>query len=402
MTFLSDPISFIGDWLENFLIGLGLAPQISELIVTTIGALVLASFGLMIVLLLIWFERKAVARMQDRIGPNRLGPYGIFQSFADVVKLITKEYITPAGIDKVVYNLAPLLAVMAVLGIWAVLPFAATVVGSDLNVGVLYIVAVGAIGVLSIIMAGWSSNNKYALLGAFRAVSQLVSYEVPLVITLLIPVILAGSMGLNAIVKAQEVWFIFLAPLGFLIFLIASIAEVGRAPFDLLEADSEIVAGYNIEYSGMKFGMFFVAEFLHAFTIGAIGATLFLGGWRGPGSETYPVLGIFYFFLKAFLVYFVVVWARGTFPRVRIDQMLNFSWKFLTPLALVLLIVMAVLYKLIEGSSTLVIVASMFSVNILVALATIQILRNIGRRERIRVSEDRPVATAPESDFQQL
>jgi NADH-quinone oxidoreductase subunit H len=402
MTFLSDPISYIGNWLENFLVGLGLASNIAELIVTSLGALILASFGLMIVLLLIWFERKAVARMQDRLGPNRLGPYGLFQSFADVVKLITKEYITPVGIDKVVYNLAPLLAVMAVLGIWAVIPFAATVYGSDLNVGVLYIVAVGAIGILAIIMAGWSSNNKYALLGAFRAVSQLVSYEVPLVITLLIPVMLAGSMGLNAIVIAQDVWFIFIAPLGFLIFVIASIAEVGRAPFDLLEADSEIVAGFNIEYSGMKFGMFFVAEFLHAFTIGAIGATLFLGGWRGPGSETYPILGIFYFFLKAFLVYFIVVWARGTFPRVRIDQMLNFSWKFLTPLALVLLIVMAVLYKLVEGSPTWISVTSMFVVNILIALATIQLLRNIGRRERIRVSEDRPVATAPESDFQQI
>jgi NADH-quinone oxidoreductase subunit H len=402
MTFLSDPISYIGNWLENFLTGLGLATEISELIVTTIGAFVLATFGLMIVLLLIWFERKAVARMQDRLGPNRLGPYGIFQSIADTLKLITKEYITPAGADKVVYNLAPLFAVMAVLGIWAVIPFAATVYGSDLNVGVLYIVAVGAIGILAIIMAGWSSNNKYALLGAFRAVSQLVSYEVPLVITLLIPVMLTGSMGMNAIVKAQDIWFIFIAPLGFVIFLIASIAEVGRAPFDLLEADSEIVAGYNIEYSSMKFGMFFVGEFLHAFTIGAIGATLFLGGWRGPGAETYPILGIFYFFLKAFIVYFIVVWARGTFPRVRIDQMLNFSWKFLTPLALVLLIVMAVQYKLVEGLPTWVYATSMFAGNALIALGTIHILRNFARRERKKVSEERPVATAPESDFQQI
>lgn len=402
MTFLSDPISSIGNWLENFLISLGLAPNISALIVTAIGAFVLAAFGLMIVLLLIWFERKAVARMQDRLGPNRIGPYGIFQSVADTLKLLTKEYITPAGADKVVYNLAPLFAVMAVLGIWAVIPFAATVYGSDINVGALYIVAVGAIGVLAIIMAGWSSNNKYALLGAFRVVSQLLCYEVPLVITLLIPVMLAGSMGMNAIVMAQDTWFIFLAPLGFLIFLIASIAEVGRAPFDLLEADSEIVAGFNIEYSGMKFGMFFVAEFLHAFTIGAVVATLFLGGWRGPGAETYPILGIIYFFIKAFLVYFIVVWARGTFPRIRIDQMLNFSWKFLTPLALVLLIVMAVQLKLVEGSPTWVYVTSSFAVNVLIAFGTIHLLRNFARRERKRVSEERPLATAPESEFQQI
>jgi len=402
MTFLSDPISSIGNWLENFLIGLGLAPNISALIVTAIGAFVLAAFGLMIVLLLIWFERKAVARMQDRLGPNRIGPYGIFQSVADTLKLLTKEYITPAGADKVVYNLAPLFAVMAVLGIWAVIPFAATVYGSDINVGALYIVAVGAIGVLAIIMAGWSSNNKYALLGAFRVVSQLLCYEVPLVITLLIPVMLAGSMGMNAIVMAQDTWFIFLAPLGFLIFLIASIAEVGRAPFDLLEADSEIVAGFNIEYSGMKFGMFFVAEFLHAFTIGAVVATLFLGGWRGPGAETYPILGTIYFFIKAFIVYFIVVWARGTFPRIRIDQMLNFSWKFLTPLALVLLIVMAVQLKLVEGSPTWVYVTSSFAVNVLIAFGTIHLLRSFARRERKRVSEERPLATAPESDFQQI
>lgn len=402
MTFLSDPISFIGNWLNDFLTGIGLAPEISELIVTTIGAFVLAAFGLSIVLFLIWFERKAVARMQDRLGPNRLGPYGIFQPVADVIKLITKEYITPAGVDKIVYNLAPILVVMSVLGIWAVIPFTATVFGSDLNVGILYIVAVSGIGVIAIIMAGWSSNNKYALIGAFRAVNQLVSYEVPLVIMLLVPVMLAGSMGLNTIVASQDVWFVFMAPLAFVIFTIASIAEIGRAPFDLLEADSEIVAGYNIEYSGMKFGMFFVAEFLHAFTIAVIGATLFLGGWRGPGVETYPVLGIFYLFLKAFLIYFFVVWARGTFPRVRIDQMLNFSWKFLTPLALVLLMVMAVVIKLVEGLPTWGFAASLFAVNVLIALVTLQIVSVLGRKERAVVADKRSVATAPESDFQQI
>jgi NADH-quinone oxidoreductase subunit H len=402
MDFLRDPITFIGNWLQSLLVGFGLAPNLAELIVTLIGAFVLGTFGLTIVLFLIWFERKAVARMQDRFGPNRLGPYGLFQSIADALKLFTKEYITPVGADKVVYNLAPILSVVAVLAIWVVIPFTATVYGSDLNVGVLYIVAVGALGTLSIIMAGWSSNNKYALLGAFRAVAQLVSYEVPMVIALLIPVLLARSMGMNSIVHAQEFWYIFLAPLAFLIFLIASIAEVGRAPFDLLEAESEIVAGFHIEYSGLKFGMFFVGEFLHAFTIAAVAATLFLGGWRGPGVEAFPILGIVYFFLKTFIVYFIVVWVRGTFPRVRIDQMLDFCWKFLTPLALVLLMVIAIQDKLVEGWPPILYALSMLATNIVIALATIQILRTYARRERLRVSGERPVATSSETDFQRL
>jgi NADH-quinone oxidoreductase subunit H len=206
-----------------------------------------------------------------------VGPWGILQTFPDMVKIFTKEYITPDGADKVVYNLAPILTVSAVILLWAVIPFAPTVVGTQINVGVLYIVAVGAIGTLGIIMAGWASNNKYALLGAFRTVSQMVSYEVPMVIALLVPVLIGRTMGVNSLVESQTVWYVIMSPLAALLFFLSAQAEIGRAPFDLLEAESELVAGYQTEYSGLKFGMFYVGEFLHAFTVSALTTTLFFG-----------------------------------------------------------------------------------------------------------------------------
>ena len=194
-------------------------------------------------------------------------------------------------------------------------------------------------------MAGWSSNNKYALLGAFRAVAQLVSYEVPMLITLMVPVLLARSMGMMTMVESQDLWFILLAPISAIIFMVSSIAEVGRTPFDLIEAESEIVAGYHTEYTGMKFGLFFAAEFLHAFTIGVLFAIFFLGGWRGPGAEQFRLLGVVYLMLKGLLGYFIVMWVRSTLPRIRIDHMLAFNWKFLTPLSLALLVMTAILDK---------------------------------------------------------
>ncbi len=347
-SFLTDPFSFIANWLESLLLGLGLQPALATFLLQLLGALVLGTAMLLLTFLLIWAERKIVARIQDRLGPNRVGPFGIFQTVADLLKLVTKELITPTGADLIPYNLAPLLAVMSVVGLWAVIPMAPTLLGADINVGVLYIISIGAIGTLGIMLAGMSSNNKYALLGAFRTVAMMVSYTVPLVLALLVPVLLTGSMGMQAIVEAQSPWaYIFLAPIAALIFFISSVAEVGRAPFDLLEAESEIVAGFHIEYSGLKFGMFFVAEFLHAFTISALTATIFLGGWQGPWAEQYTLLGLLYFIIKTSLVYFVVIWLRGSFPRIRIDQMNAFNWKFITPLALVSLIFTAVAEKVV-------------------------------------------------------
>ncbi len=343
MDFLRDPIGFVIQWYVGWLGELGLPSSWVDVMAKLTGALVLATGAMLFVVFLIWYERKLIGRIQDRFGPNRVGPWGLLQPVADMLKIFTKEYITPIGADKITYNLAPILAVAAVLLLWSVLPLSVTVVGSDLNVGLLFLIAIGGLGEMSYILAGWGSNNKYALLGAFRLVAQLISYEVPLVLSALIPVMLAGTLSVTGIVQAQQgVWFIVAAPAAALIFFIASIAEIGRSPFDLIEAESELVAGYNIEYSGLKFGMFFVAEFLHAFTVSLIFATVFLGGWQGPGAEEIPVLGFVYLMVKTFVVYFVTVLFRGTLPRFRIDQMMNLNWKVLTPLSLALIIAMAI------------------------------------------------------------
>jgi NADH-quinone oxidoreductase subunit H len=398
MEFLRDPVSFIGNWLEGLLLGWNIAPAAATVIVTLLGAFILGTFSLALVVFTIWMERKLYARIQDRLGPNRVGPWGILQTFPDMVKIFTKEYITPDGADKVVYNFAPILTVSAVILLWAVIPFAPTIVGSEINVGILYIVAVGALGTLGIIMAGWSSNNKYALLGAFRTVSQMVSYEVPMVLAVLVPVLLGRTMGVNSLVEAQSVWFIVLSPLAAFLFFLSAQAEIGRAPFDLLEAESELVAGYQTEYSGLKFGMFYVGEFLHAFTVSALMATLFLGGWRGPWAEQWPILGVAYFFVKTFIVYFFVIVLRITMPRLRIDQLLNFNWKFLTPIALVLLIVTALVEKILQSAGLDSIgfrAVIHLGMNFIIIWGTIEILRRSPRKERQQVTEPRPVAMAP-------
>ena len=367
---------------------IGLNPSLVSILQKLVAAFILTNFCLLTPLLTIWLERKVSARFQDRLGPNRVGPFGLFQGFADIVKLITKEDITPAGADKTVFNIGPVIAVASVVGIWAVIPFASTMVGTDINVGILYSVAVGAIGTLAIMMGGWASNNKYALLGSFRTVAQLVSYEVPMIIALLIPTLLAGSMSMNTIVQEQQVWFVVAAPIAALLFLISSIAEVGRAPFDLLEAESEIVAGFHVEYTGMKFGVWMLAEFLHAFTICALTAVVFLGGWRGPWVDQYPLLGVVYFLMKTYFVSMIMLWIRVTVPRVRIDQMNDLNWKFLVPLSLVALVVTALVDKSIPvdfsiGSRSLI----LFLANMVIVVATLLVLRGISRKEQAAQSE---------------
>jgi NADH-quinone oxidoreductase subunit H len=343
---MGDPFSLIANWLVDLLVGFGLELQFTKVLLKFLGAGLMGTVAMVLMLFTIWLERKIVARIQDRLGPNRVGPYGLFQTVADLLKLLTKEVLVPSGADRFVFVIAPMLVVMSVVGLWAVVPFAPTLFGTDVNVGVLYLVSIGSIGTLGIMMAGLSSNNKYALLGAFRTVAMMLSYAVPMILALLVPTMLAGSMGLVDIVEAQSsMWFVVLAPVAALIFFISSVAEVGRSPFDLLEADSEIVAGFHIEYSGLSFGMFFVAEFLHAFTISALTATLFFGGWQGPGAEAYPILGFIYFLIKTAIVYFVVIWFRGTFPRIRIDQLNTLNWKFLVPLGLAGVVFTAVIDK---------------------------------------------------------
>ncbi len=389
-----DPFGSIARFFLDLLVGWGLEAGLAAFLLKLVAAALLATGLLLSTFLLIWGERRLLARIQDRLGPNRVGPFGVLQTVADFAKLVTKEIIIPSGADKVVYALAPMLAVLSVVGMWAVIPFAPRLIGTDVHIGLLYVVSVGSIGTLGIMLAGWSSNNKFALLGAFRAVAQLVSYEVPMVLTLLVPTMLAGSMGMVAIVEAQRTApFLVLAPLAALLFYLTSIAENGRAPFDLLEAESEIATGFNVEYSGLMFGMFFVAEFLHAFTIGALMTTLFLGGWLGPGVDRYPWLGLIYFLLKSSLIWFSIIWVRMSLPRVRIDQMLALNWKLLTPMALALLTVTAVVDKLAPSDPAMRIVL-LLGANALVLVGAMLGVRAY-RRRQIR-PEFRPArATAP-------
>lgn len=293
-----------------------------------------------------WMERKVVGRIQNRIGPNRVGPWGIFQAIADAVKMLVKEDIVPDSADKPVFNLAPILIAAAACLMWAVIPFGPRMIGQDLNIGVLYVIAIGSLSTVAVIMAGWGSNNKYALIGAFRVVAQLLSYEVPMVLSMATVVLLVGSMRMGEIVQQQIVPFIFILPMTFIIYLLSAIAETGRSPFDLLEAESEIVAGYFIEYSGLKFGWFYIAEYGNLFAISAITTTLFLGGWRGPGVSFIPALGPLYFTIKVVAIVFILMWIRGTLPRFRIDQMLAFAWKVLVPASLANLLWVAIVLKL--------------------------------------------------------
>ncbi len=323
----------------------GLAQFLSLLV----GVLLVSGVPLLTVILLIWIERKVAARIQDRIGPNRVGPIGLMQTFADLLKLLGKEDITPTNADRWLYNAAPLVSFASVVLIWAVVPFTPFHYGVDLEIGALFFVAIASFGTLAIMVAGWASNNKYALLGAFRVVSLLVSYEVPLVFALLVPVLLAGSMSMLDIVNAQTgMWFVVLSPLAFVIFYVSSQAETGRAPFDLIEAESELVAGFNIEYSGMKFGMFFAAEFLHVFTNGILMALLFFGGWLGPLYYESPLIAFAWLGLKGGIIYLTTLWLRNTVPRLRIDQIMAFNWKFLVPLSIANLIFVSAALKVMQ------------------------------------------------------
>lgn len=399
---MTDLYSLIETWIMNILLGWGVSERITLIILQALGSILVIVIAFLFVIFLIWVERKLAGRIQDRFGPNRAGPYGLFQSFADIIKIFTKEYITPQGADRGPYNIAPVLALAAVLAIWAVFPLAVNVLGADLHVGVLYIVAIGAFGILAILMAGWSSNNRYALLGASRAVAMLVSYEIPMVVALLVPVILANSMKLSVIIEAQRPWFIFTAPLAALIFFITSMAEIGKAPFDLLEAESELVAGYHTEYSGMKFGMFYVAEFLHQFTVGALFSIFFLGGWTGPFAEQWPILGIFYFYAKAFLVYVIISWIRLSLPRIRIDEMLNLNWRFLIPLAFVNLISVATADRLmIEfGTANWLYVLIMFGLNMFLLWVGLSLADNLSAKVEREKFPPRPVAVPPGTNLE--
>ena len=282
-------------------------------------------------LFLIWWERKISAHIQSRLGPMRVGWHGVLQTIADAVKLLRKEDLMPAGADRIAFWLAPFFAMVPSVMVFVCLPFAPHLVPADLSIGILYILAVGALGVIGIFMAGWASNNKYSFLGAMRTAAQIVSYEVPLVVSVVTVALAAGTLNLRTIVEHQTLPYLLDPNLfvAFWIFLIAGTAECNRTPFDIPEAESELVAGFHTEYSGMKFAMFFLAEYTNMFVVGALCAILFMGGWRGPLLP--PLVWLL---LKAYGIVFVIMWARWTLPRFRVDQLMAFCWKFLVPVSL--------------------------------------------------------------------
>ncbi|MBI2843509.1 MAG: NADH-quinone oxidoreductase subunit NuoH [Armatimonadetes bacterium] len=321
-------------------------------------AAVILGFVLFVVLYMIWGLRRIMGFIQVRIGPNRVGPQGLLQTVADALKLLQKEDVIPEGADRWLFAIAPVIVFVPAYLVYVVMPFGDGLIARDLNIGIVYISAITSITIIGIVLAGWASNNKWSLLGAFRAAAQLVAYEVPMVLALCVPVIFAGTLSMQGIVQAQggytlgfiPHWFIFsgwgVPAVAFLIFLAAGLAEINHIPFDIMEAESELVAGFNVEYSGMKFALFFLEEFAASFTLSAIAVTLFLGGWQPLlpflGGQldgfAFQIVSFLWFFAKTVLMVFVLMWIRSTWPRVRVDQLMNFGWKVMIPAGLCILL----------------------------------------------------------------
>jgi NADH-quinone oxidoreductase subunit H len=313
--------------------------EVGRMLIGLIGVIALVSVN---ALVLIWVERKVSAHMQVRLGPMEVGPHGAIQSVADALKLMGKELITPEEVDKPIFWLAPIIIFLPVLLSFLVIPFSQSMIIKDMNVGIVLILAFSTLAVLAILMAGWSSNNKYAVLGAIRSVAQNVAYEIPLLVTVMSVILMVGSFKLSDIVAAQSgYWYVLVQPLAFILFITCATAETNRAPFDLPEAESELVAGFHTEYSGMRFAVFFLAEYTNMFIASSVGTVLFLGGWHGP-----ILPGVVWFLIKVYALIFLMMWFRWTFPRVRFDQLITFAWKILIPLAFANLLITALVLKL--------------------------------------------------------
>ncbi|MEG6521621.1 NADH-quinone oxidoreductase subunit NuoH [Desulfotomaculum sp. 1211_IL3151] len=312
----------------------GLSGGASDFLVMVLKLVGILVYILVSALWLVYMERKVAAYMQCRIGPNRVGPMGLLQTTADIGKLISKEIIIPRCTDKKLFLLGPVLIFMPPLTVFAVAPFGKGMVAIDMNIGVYYFLAVASLSTVIVWLSGWASNNKYSLIGSMRVVAQMVSYEMPLILSIVGVIILTGTLNMSEIIEAQDgVWFILLQPLGFLIYLIAAVAETNRAPFDLVEGESEIICGPFTEYSGMGFAMFFLAEYVNVVLVSVMATTLFLGGWQAPFDFTFIPSWI-WFLLKVYIMIFVIMWFRWTYPRIRVDQLMEFGWKVLVPLSI--------------------------------------------------------------------
>lgn len=330
MEFLNNIFVYIAQWIRETLATLGFTPVWVEVSMAVVYLVAILGVCTLAALFYVLWERKLAGYIQYRPGPNRLGPNGWFQTIADAIKLLTKEDVVPSEADKIVHLMAPVFIFVPTVLALAVIPFGKGMAAVDLNLGVFYLIAVTSLSTIPIFMGGWGSNNKYSLLGAMRAVAQMVSYEIPLVFSLLGVVLITGTLQLQGIVEAQsQVWFVLLQPIAFLIYIIAATAETNRAPFDLPEGESELTAGIYTEYSGMKWALFFLAEYGNLFIVSAMGVTMFLGGWQGPFLP-----GWVWFLIKTHLLFSFFIWIRWTFPRIRVDQLMHFGWKFLVPLSL--------------------------------------------------------------------
>ncbi|MCR4419187.1 MAG: NADH-quinone oxidoreductase subunit NuoH [Clostridia bacterium] len=331
--------------LKNLIFSWGIPEPWAFLCAVAVYAVAVLGFVLVNVIFLVYLERKVAGYMQQRLGPNRVGPGGIFQCVADALKLLGKEDIIPAGADRMCFRLASWLIFVPATMLFAVIPFGREMIVADLNVGVLYFLAVGSTATLVLFMAGWSSNNKYALLGSMRVVAQVISYEIPLAFSLLGVIMLAGSLRMGDIVAAQKpLWFVVLQPAAFVLYFVAAIAELNRGPFDLPEGEQEIVAGPFVEYSGMRYALFFLSEYANLLSVSALAVTLFLGGWQGPWLPSW-----LWFVIKVYVMVFLFMWVKWTFPRVRADHLLGLAWKFLLPASLANVLVTGVVIKLFSG-----------------------------------------------------
>lgn len=335
----------LANWLITWLTSLGVPLAWADLILLVVQFACIAAIVTLNVIVLIWLERKVSGFIQLRLGPNRLGPFGIFQTIADAIKLLTKEDIVPSKADRWIFRSAPVLFITVAIMLYVVLPMGQDMQIVDLNVGVFYFISLGSLTTIALLMAGWGSNNKWSLLGAMRSVAQMISYEIPLALSLIGVIMIAGSLRLSDIVAAQgNIWFVILQPIAFITYLIAATAELNRGPFDMPEAEQELTAGAYTEYTGMRWALFFLAEYTNLVAVSALASTMFLGGWHGPFLPSW-----LWIIIKTYLIMFVFMWVKWTFPRIRMDHLMGFSWKVLIPVSLANIVVTGIGLYLFKG-----------------------------------------------------